>query len=89
MFLVQPVGCNLILGSDVQEDKCRICGGDGSTCNTITGDFMQRTLTVGYNDIVLIPAGATNIYVEEIKSSHNYLGEYREKEFAKSMWGVW
>ncbi|XP_042237860.1 papilin-like isoform X4 [Homarus americanus] len=67
------VGCDHILGSSAQEDNCRVCGGDGSTCNTITGDFMQKTLTVGYNDIVLIPAGATNIYVEEVKASNNYL----------------
>nr|XP_045610870.1 papilin-like [Procambarus clarkii] len=67
------VGCDLILGSSNKEDKCRVCNGDGSTCNTITGDFMQKTLTVGYNDIVLIPAGATNIYVEEVRASNNYL----------------
>lgn len=35
---------------------------------------MQKTLTVGYNDIVLIPAGATNIYVEELAATNNYLG---------------
>ncbi|KAK7073727.1 hypothetical protein SK128_001458, partial [Halocaridina rubra] len=68
-----PVGCDKILGSSAKEDKCRICGGDGSTCNTITGEFMKETLTMGYNDIVLIPAGATNIYVEELKASNNYL----------------
>ncbi|XP_063871697.1 papilin-like isoform X6 [Scylla paramamosain] len=68
-----PVGCDRILGSSAKEDKCRVCGGDGSTCNTVKGDFMQKTLTVGYNDIVLIPAGATNIYVEELAATNNYL----------------
>ncbi|XP_045125730.1 papilin-like isoform X4 [Portunus trituberculatus] len=68
------VGCDRILGSSAKEDKCRVCGGDGSTCNTVKGDFMQKTLTVGYNDIVLIPAGATNIYVEELAATNNYLG---------------
>lgn len=29
----------------------------------------------GYNDILLIPAGATNIKVQEIKASNNYLGK--------------
>lgn len=52
-----------------------MCGGDSSTCNTIKGDFMQETLTVGYNDIVLIPAGATSIYVEELEATNNYLGK--------------
>lgn len=28
----------------------------------------------GYNDILLIPAGATNIKVEEIAPTNNYLG---------------
>lgn len=36
---------------------------------------MQETLTVGYNDIVLIPAGATSIYVEELEATNNYLGK--------------
>ena len=31
---------------------------------------------LGYNDILLIPAGATNIKVREIQASHNYLGLY-------------
>lgn len=75
LISLQSVGCDLILGSDAEEDKCRICGGDGSTCNTITGEFMQKTLTFGYNDIVLIPAGATHIHIEELKSSNNYLGQ--------------
>lgn len=30
---------------------------------------------LGYNDILLIPAGATNINVEEISPSNNYLGQ--------------
>ncbi|XP_068234682.1 papilin isoform X9 [Palaemon carinicauda] len=68
-----PVGCDKILGSTAKEDKCRVCGGDGSTCNTITGEFTKEILTQGYNDIVLIPAGATNIYVEERRASNNYL----------------
>lgn len=29
----------------------------------------------GYNDILLIPAGATNIRVEETSPTNNYLGE--------------
>ncbi|KAF5929416.1 hypothetical protein HPG69_013713 [Diceros bicornis minor] len=33
------VGCDRVLGSDVREDKCRVCGGDGSACETIEGVF--------------------------------------------------
>ncbi|KAM7320910.1 hypothetical protein ACRRTK_020163 [Alexandromys fortis] len=33
------VGCDNILGSDAREDRCRVCGGDGSTCDAIEGFF--------------------------------------------------
>ena len=35
----QHVGCDNILGSDAREDRCRVCGGDGSTCDAIEGFF--------------------------------------------------
>ncbi|KYB26517.1 Papilin-like Protein [Tribolium castaneum] len=69
----QPVGCDMMLGSDVREDKCRVCGGDGNTCRTVSDRFENQDLQVGYNDILLIPAGATNILVEEVAPSNNYL----------------
>jgi hypothetical protein len=36
---MQHVGCDRVLGSDLREDKCRVCGGDGSACETIEGVF--------------------------------------------------
>lgn len=38
-FSLQHVGCDRILGSDVREDRCRICGGDGSSCVSVEGLF--------------------------------------------------
>ena len=35
----QHVGCDKELHSDAVEDKCRVCGGDGSTCLTHEGIF--------------------------------------------------
>jgi len=35
----QHVGCDRILSSDVREDRCRICGGDGSSCVSVEGVF--------------------------------------------------
>lgn len=35
----QHVGCDKVLGSDVREDRCRICGGDGSSCVSVEGLF--------------------------------------------------
>ncbi|XP_077995776.1 papilin-like isoform X2 [Glandiceps talaboti] len=71
--ICQSVGCDFMLGSDAKEDKCRECGGDGSNCNTVEDLFDLQGMKVGYNDILLIPAGATNIYVEEVTASNNYI----------------
>ncbi|KAG8262319.1 hypothetical protein J6590_054750 [Homalodisca vitripennis] len=68
-----PVGCDHMLGSSAREDQCRECGGDGSSCNTVQGILENDDLQVGYNDLMLIPAGATNIRIQEIKPSNNYL----------------
>lgn len=46
-FVVQHVGCDMLLGSDAREDACRECGGDGSDCNTVTGVFDTDDLQVG------------------------------------------
>ncbi|KAF3430423.1 hypothetical protein E2986_10746, partial [Frieseomelitta varia] len=67
------VGCDMMLGSDVREDVCRECGGDGSNCNTVSGLFDTDDLQAGYVDIILIPQGATNVVVKEIEPSNNYL----------------
>ncbi|XP_055949336.1 papilin-like [Argiope bruennichi] len=67
------VGCDMMLGSDVKEDKCQECGGDGSNCKTIEGVFDLKNLQVGYNDIILIPTGATSIKIKELEPSNNYL----------------
>lgn len=36
-----------MLGSYLKEDECRICGGDGSTCNTITNTLDLNDMQVG------------------------------------------
>ncbi|XP_058116992.1 papilin [Anopheles ziemanni] len=69
----QPVGCDMMLGSQAKEDKCRICRGDGSTCRTANGTLNATNLLVGYNDLLLIPSGATNVIVSERAPSNNYL----------------
>ncbi|XP_058806520.1 papilin [Phymastichus coffea] len=69
----RPVGCDMMLGSQAKEDACRECGGDGSDCNTVRGRYDNDNIQVGYTDIILIPEGATNIAVKEIRPSNNYL----------------
>lgn len=62
-----------MLGSSAREDKCRKCQGDGSSCKTVSSLLDMGNLQVGYNDILLIPAGATNIEIQERAPSNNYL----------------
>ncbi|CAB3380828.1 Hypothetical predicted protein [Cloeon dipterum] len=72
-----PVGCDLFLGSSLREDKCRKCGGDNSGCITVSKIISFETdlsdAQRGYNDLLLIPAGATNIFIRELKHAENYL----------------
>lgn len=35
LLLLKKAGCDLILGSDAKEDKCRVCNGGGNNCRTI------------------------------------------------------
>ncbi|XP_072168856.1 papilin-like [Diadema setosum] len=76
------VGCDMMLDSHAVEDMCRECGGNNSTCRLFQGKFTRKKLPEGYNDIHIIPAGATNIRIAELRGSHNYLalrnvlGEY-------------
>ena len=69
----RPVGCDGLLGSNTEEDKCRVCGGDGGACETVTGVMRDQDLKMGYNDMSMIPVGATNILIREMKASNNYL----------------
>lgn len=42
----RPVGCDGFLGSDMREDKCRVCGGDGQDCLTEEGIFKDEVKSV-------------------------------------------
>lgn len=76
---LQHVGCDRILGSDVREDRCRICGGDGSSCVSVEGLF-NSSLPEGGTQVkqtstshlisFLLGAAATDI------SSHNSLAVF-------------
>ncbi|NXU13793.1 PPN protein, partial [Pardalotus punctatus] len=78
----QAVGCDNILESAKKEDKCLQCGGDGSTCYVVKGTFDVASLPKGYNQIFIIPMGATSIQIKEVMPSRNFLavknvqGEY-------------
>lgn len=52
---MQHVGCDRVLGSDLREDKCRVCGGDGSACETIEGVFSPALPGSGKNPCLYFP----------------------------------
>ncbi|CAH8534520.1 unnamed protein product [Schistosoma curassoni] len=65
-------GCDGILGSRLRFDRCRVCGGDNSTCEEIKGVFNGNTLTPpgtyprGLITAVRIPRGVTNAFVKKV-----------------------
>uniref|UniRef100_A0A8D3DRP7 ADAM metallopeptidase with thrombospondin type 1 motif 5 n=1 Tax=Scophthalmus maximus TaxID=52904 RepID=A0A8D3DRP7_SCOMX len=59
-------GCDGIIGSKLQFDKCGICGGDSTGCMRVVGNFTKKSK--GYTDVVKIPAGSTHIKVRQHKA---------------------
>ncbi|XP_029429089.1 A disintegrin and metalloproteinase with thrombospondin motifs 15 [Rhinatrema bivittatum] len=69
-------GCDGQLNSKKKFDKCGACGGDGKSCKKVSGLFTKPIH--GYNFVVMIPAGATNIDIRQrgykgMVSDDNYL----------------
>uniref|UniRef100_A0A8B9QB90 PLAC domain-containing protein n=1 Tax=Apteryx owenii TaxID=8824 RepID=A0A8B9QB90_APTOW len=69
----EPVGCDGSLYSPRTMDRCRVCGGDGSTCHRVSGSFRKGISQIGYVFITNIPAGATDILIIERRKTENIL----------------
>ncbi|NWV47450.1 ATL2 protein, partial [Daphoenositta chrysoptera] len=69
----EPVGCDGSLYSPRMMDRCRVCGGDGSTCHRVSGSFRKAISQIGYVFITNIPAGATDILIIERRRTENIL----------------
>ncbi|NXR01913.1 ATL2 protein, partial [Sagittarius serpentarius] len=69
----EPVGCDGSLYSPRTMDRCRVCGGDGSTCHRVSGSFRRAISQIGYVFITNIPAGATDILIIERRKTENIL----------------
>ncbi|XP_054612641.1 A disintegrin and metalloproteinase with thrombospondin motifs 6 isoform X2 [Dunckerocampus dactyliophorus] len=67
------VGCDNVLASDAKEDRCRVCGGDGSTCEATEGLFNESLPLGGYMEVVHIPKGSVHIEIREVTISKNYI----------------
>ncbi|XP_031165550.1 papilin isoform X2 [Sander lucioperca] len=76
------LGCDNVLESAQQEDPCLQCGGNGQSCYQVKNSFSVRGLPTGYNQMFIIPVGATTISIRETVATRNYLaiknlrGEY-------------
>uniref|UniRef100_A0A3B4V5L1 ADAMTS like 5 n=1 Tax=Seriola dumerili TaxID=41447 RepID=A0A3B4V5L1_SERDU len=70
-------GCDSILGSKQQEDACMVCGGHNTTC--LHHKNVYQSNPFGYNEVAMIPAGATHIRVTD--NSRNYLLQNGRSQF--------
>ncbi|XP_053530456.1 A disintegrin and metalloproteinase with thrombospondin motifs 12 isoform X2 [Ictalurus punctatus] len=68
----KEVGCDYAINSNAQEDRCGVCLGDGSSCETLNDTYTQRE-GYGYTDMVLVPAGARDIVIQEVEEAANFL----------------
>lgn len=68
------VGCDWVVGSELEEDACGICGGDGSACKTVQGIYSKGTTKQsGFTEVAVIPAGSRNVKIQEKVSPGNYI----------------
>ncbi|XP_077790786.1 A disintegrin and metalloproteinase with thrombospondin motifs 20 isoform X1 [Podarcis muralis] len=73
--LCRQAGCDHVLNSKARRDKCGICGGDDSSCRTLAGTF--NSAHYGYNIVVKIPIGATNLDIHQ----HSYSGKPEDDNY--------
>ncbi|XP_028561283.2 A disintegrin and metalloproteinase with thrombospondin motifs 7 [Podarcis muralis] len=88
--ICKNVGCDYEIDSYAVEDRCGVCRGDGSTCETVKKTF-EESDGLGYVDVGLIPAGAREIQIEEVAEAENFLAlrsEDPEKYFLNGGWTI-
>uniref|UniRef100_A0A8C2G870 ADAM metallopeptidase with thrombospondin type 1 motif, 2 n=1 Tax=Cyprinus carpio TaxID=7962 RepID=A0A8C2G870_CYPCA len=69
----EKVGCDNIIASELEDDKCGVCGGDNSTCKIVKGNFTRSTRKPGFLKILEIPRGARHIRIHEFKGTPHIL----------------
>ncbi|KAL4631333.1 A disintegrin and metalloproteinase with thrombospondin motifs 2-like [Arapaima gigas] len=67
------VGCDHVIGSTQQEDKCGVCGGDNSSCKVVKGTFNRGARKQGFLKILEIPQGARHLLIQEFKGTAHIL----------------
>uniref|UniRef100_A0A4W5KAS0 ADAM metallopeptidase with thrombospondin type 1 motif, 12 n=1 Tax=Hucho hucho TaxID=62062 RepID=A0A4W5KAS0_9TELE len=68
----KEVGCDYGIDSNAVEDRCGVCLGDGSSCETVQMTFDGGD-GFGYVDVGVIPEGARDIVVQEMEEAGNFL----------------
>ncbi|XP_014672606.1 PREDICTED: A disintegrin and metalloproteinase with thrombospondin motifs 7-like isoform X2 [Priapulus caudatus] len=68
----RPVACDWNILSDALEDRCGVCHGDGTSCETVL-TYFNLTRGTGYILAHVVPGKARNLRVEEVTGTHNYL----------------
>ncbi|XP_038574877.1 ADAMTS-like protein 2 isoform X3 [Micropterus salmoides] len=71
--ICQPVGCDGELYSSKAVDRCGVCGGNGSSCQRISGSYRKALTQLGYVFITNIPAGASDLQIIERHKTENIL----------------
>ncbi|XP_053720899.1 A disintegrin and metalloproteinase with thrombospondin motifs 7 [Synchiropus splendidus] len=86
----KSVGCDAVIESNAVEDRCGVCRGNGSTCQTVRRTF-EESEGLGYVDIGLIPKGARDIWIEEVAEAGNFLAlrsDNPNKYFLNGGWTI-
>uniref|UniRef100_A0A8C2WRW2 ADAM metallopeptidase with thrombospondin type 1 motif, 12 n=1 Tax=Cyclopterus lumpus TaxID=8103 RepID=A0A8C2WRW2_CYCLU len=68
----KAVGCDYGIDSNAEEDRCGVCLGDGTSCETVYKSF-DGGEGFGYVDVGVIPEGARDILVKEVAEAGNFL----------------
>ncbi|XP_067377923.1 A disintegrin and metalloproteinase with thrombospondin motifs 12 isoform X2 [Channa argus] len=68
----KEVGCDYGIDSNAVEDRCGVCLGDSTSCETVS-TFFDEGEGFGYVDVGVIPEGARDILVKEVEEAGNFL----------------
>ncbi|XP_067313311.1 A disintegrin and metalloproteinase with thrombospondin motifs 2-like isoform X2 [Pseudorasbora parva] len=68
----EKVGCDDVVGSALQEDKCGVCGGDGTKCKThkFNFTFVEKK---GVIKVLEVPRGARHLFIQELNGTAHIL----------------
>jgi len=71
----EKAGCDHVLGSDSQLDRCGVCAGNDSSCRQVTGK--HNSSQQGYSKVLRIPAGSSNLDIRQ----HGHNGSSKDDNY--------